>query len=74
MPRLPIPEDTDAFPEETRAAIRHVLETRKSSPPPSSYMTYAGKAGPLLSDLVDHLRYRTTLNDAEADYIWNSLV
>jgi 4-carboxymuconolactone decarboxylase len=87
MPRLPIPADTDAFPEETRAAVRHILETRKSMPPPSSYMTYAGKAGALLSDLVDHLRYHTSLTDAEtelaictaaraanANYIWNAHV
>lgn len=87
MPRLPIPTDTAEFPEETRAAVRHILETRKSMPPPSSYLTYAGKAGELLSDLVDHLRYHTTLTQAEtelaictaaraadADYIWNSHV
>ena len=87
MPRLPIPADTDAFPEETRAAIRHIQKTRKSMPPPSSYLTYAGKAGALLSDLVEHLRYHTTLTDAEtelaictaarvanADYIWNAHV
>lgn len=87
MPRLPIPSDTDEFPKETRAAVRHILETRKSMPPPSSYLTYAGKAGELLSDLVDHLRYHTTLTQAEtelaictaaraanADYIWNSHV
>jgi len=87
MPRLPIPSDTEAFPEETRAAVRHILDTRKSMPPPSSYLTYAGQAGALLSDLVDHLRYHTTLTDAEtelaicmaaraadADYIWNAHV
>ena len=87
MPRLPIPSDTPAFPEETRAAVRHILATRKSMPPPSSYLTYAGKAGALLSDLVDHLRYRTTLTAAEselaictaaraanADYIWSAHV
>jgi len=56
-------------------------------PPPSSYLTYAGKAGERLSDLVEHLRYRTSLTDAEtelaictaaragdADYIWNAHV
>jgi hypothetical protein len=32
MPRLPIPSDTGAFPEETRAAVRHILQTRKSLP------------------------------------------
>ena len=87
MPRLPIPSDTKAFPEETRAAVRHILATRHSMPPPSSYLTYAGKAGALLSDLVDHLRYHTSLSDAEtelaictaarasnADYIWNGHV
>jgi 4-carboxymuconolactone decarboxylase len=87
MPRLPIPSDTAAFAEETRAAVRHILATRKSMPPPSSYLTYAGKAGALLSDLVDHLRYHTSLTAAEtelaictaaraanADYIWNAHV
>jgi len=87
MPRLPIPSDTDAFSEETRAAVRHIRETRKSMPPPSTYLTYAGKAGALLSDLVEHLRYHTTLTAAEselaiclaarvanADYIWNAHV
>ncbi len=67
MPRLPIPSDTEAFPEETRAAVRHILATRHSMPPPSSYLTYAGKAGALLSDLVDHLRYHTSLSDAETE-------
>jgi 4-carboxymuconolactone decarboxylase len=56
-------------------------------PPPSSYLTYAGQAGALLSDLVDHLRYHTSLTAAEtelaictsvrasnADYIWNGHV
>ncbi len=84
MPRLPIPSDTEAFAEETRAAVRHILQTRKSLPPPSSYLTYAGQAGALLSDLVDHLRYHTSLTGAEtelaictaaraanADYIWH---
>ena len=87
MPRLPIPSDTEAFAEETRAAVRHILKTRKSMPPPSSYLTYAGPAGRLLSDLVEHLRYHTSLTDAEselaictaaraanADYIWNAHV
>ena len=67
MPRLPIPSDTEAFPEETRAAVRHILTTRKSLPPPSSYLTYAGQAGALLSDLVDHLRYHTSLTAAETE-------
>jgi len=52
MPRLPIPSDTEAFPEETRAAVCHILQTRHSMPPPSSYLTYAGQAGALLSALV----------------------
>src|SRR5947209_3486847 len=86
MPRLPIPSDSDAFSEETREAIRHIHATRGGgTPPPSSYMTYAGKAGALLSDLVEHLRFHTSLTDAETelatcvsarasncDYIWNA--
>ena len=67
MPRLPIPSDTEGFSEETRAAVRHILQTRKSLPPPSSYLTYAGQAGALLSDLVDHLRYHTSLTVAETE-------
>ena len=56
-------------------------------PPPSGLLTYAGKAGALLSDLVEHLRYHTSLTNAEtelaictsarasnADYIWNAHV
>ncbi|ETW99145.1 carboxymuconolactone decarboxylase family protein [Candidatus Entotheonella palauensis] len=87
MPRLPMPSDTDAFAEQTRAAVRHILETRNSMPPPSSYLTYAGQAGALLSDLVEYLRYHTSLSPAEtelaictsarasnADYIWNGHV
>ena len=87
MPRMPFPEDTDDFSDETRAAVRHILETRKSMPPPSSYLTYAGEAGARLSDLVDHLRNRTSLTVAEselaiivanraanADFIWNAHV
>jgi 4-carboxymuconolactone decarboxylase len=87
MPRLPMPSDTEAFAEETRAAVRHILQTRHSMPPPSSYLAYAGQAGALLSDLVDHLRYHTSLTAAEtelaictsaratnADYIWNGHV
>jgi len=48
-------------------------------------LTYAEDAGALLSDLVEHLRYHTSLTDAEtelaictsarasnADYIWNA--
>src|SRR5688500_14446884 len=50
MPRLPMPSDSEPFAEETRAAVRHILETRNSMPPPSSYLTYAGQAGALLSD------------------------
>ena len=87
MPRLPMPSDTEGFSEETRAAVRHILKTRNGMPPPSSYLTYAGQAGALLSDLVDHLRYHTSLTPAEtelaictsarasnADYIWNGHV
>src|SRR5947208_5205016 len=86
MPRLPVPSDSDAFSEGTRLAIRHVLDTRGSNvPPPSGLMTYAEKAGALLSDLVEHLRYHTSLTNAEtelaicisarasnSDYIWNA--
>jgi 4-carboxymuconolactone decarboxylase len=85
MPRLPLPSDSDAFSDDTRSAVRHVVETRGNLPPPSGYLTYAGKAGALLSDLVEHLRFHTTLSDAETelaictsarasnnDYIWNA--
>jgi hypothetical protein len=65
MPRWPMPSDIEAFAEETRTAVRHILTTRHSLPPPSSYLTYAGQAGALLSDLVDHLRYHTSLTAAE---------
>lgn len=87
MPRLPIPSDTEAFSDETRAAMRQIFSARKSMPPPSSYLAYAGPAGPLLSALVEHLRYRTSLSAAEtelaictaaraanADFIWNAHV
>jgi 4-carboxymuconolactone decarboxylase len=87
MPRLPFPTDTDAYSEETHAAVRHILATRKSMPPPSTYLSYAGQAGVRLSDLLDHLRNHTSLAPAEselaicvaaraanADYIWNSHV
>tara|TARA_Y100000588_G_scaffold366412_1_gene432111 strand:- start:245 stop:796 length:552 start_codon:yes stop_codon:yes gene_type:complete len=82
-----MPEDSDNFTADTRAAVQHIQKTRGSMPPPSSYLTYAGKAGARLSDLVEHLRYHTTLTDAEtelaicsaaravdADYIWNAHV
>jgi 4-carboxymuconolactone decarboxylase len=82
-----MPSDTEAFAEETRAAVRHILKTRNSMPPPSSYLTYAGQAGALLSDLVEHLRYHTSLSAAEtelaictsarasnADFIWSGHV
>ncbi len=86
MARLPVPSDSDSFPEDTREAVRHIIETRGGSvPPPSGYLTYAGKAGSLLSDLVEHLRYHTSLTPAETelaictsarasgnDYIWNA--
>jgi len=87
MPRLPMPSDTETFAEETRAAVRHILKTRNSMPPPSSYLTHAGQAGALLSDLVEHLRYHTSLSAAEtelaictsarasnADFIWSGHV
>lgn len=87
MPRLPFPDDTDAFSAETRAAVRHILATRKSRPPPSTYLSYAGDVGVKLSDLLDHLRNHTSLTQAEselaictaaraanADYIWNAHV
>jgi 4-carboxymuconolactone decarboxylase len=66
-PRLPIPTDSDAFSSETREAIRHIIETRGGSPPPSSYLTYAGQAGALLSDLVEYLRFHSVLTDAETE-------
>ncbi len=87
MSRLPMPSDTDAFSEQTRTAVRHILRTRNSMPPPSSYLTYTRQARALLSDLVEHLRYHTSLSEAEtelaictsarasnADYIWNGHV
>jgi 4-carboxymuconolactone decarboxylase len=87
MPRLPLPSDTDAFSEGTRKAVRHIIETRGNVPPPSGYLTYAEDAGARLSDLVEYLRYHTSLTDAEtelaictsarasnADYIWNAHV
>ncbi len=87
MARLPFPSDSAEFSDQTREAIRHIQSTRGSTPPPSSYLTYAGKAGVLLSDLVEHLRYRTSLTDAEielaictsvraadVDFIWNAHV
>ncbi|HLF79541.1 MAG TPA: hypothetical protein VJB57_18830 [Dehalococcoidia bacterium] len=86
MPRLPIPADNDSFSDGTRRAIKHIIETRGGSlPPPSSFLTYAEDAGALLSDLVEHLRYHTSLTGAEtelaictsarasnSDYIWNA--
>ncbi len=85
MPRLPIPSDTEEFSEETRAAMRHIHKTRTTVPPPSSYLTYAGQAGARLSDLVEHLRFHTSLSGAESElaicvtnraanapYIWNA--
>ena len=88
MPRLPLPADSDEFTADTREAVKHILATRGGAiPAPSGFMTYAGKAGALLSDLVESLRYHTTLNDAETelaictsarasnnDYIWNAHV
>jgi 4-carboxymuconolactone decarboxylase len=83
---LPIPSDSDAFPEGTRSAVRLIIKTRGGSvPPPSGLLTYANQAGALLSDLVEHLRYHTSLTAAEtelaictsarasnSDYIWNA--
>jgi len=43
MSRLPIPSDPAEFDEERRAAVRHILETRKSMPPPSSCPMLPGK-------------------------------
>ena len=66
MPRMPLPADTDEFSEGTRRGVKHILETRKGSlPPPSTFMTYAEDTGGMLSDLVEHLRYHTSLTDAE---------
>ena len=86
MPRLPLPSDSDAFSEGTRTAVRHILETRGGGvPAPSGFLTYAERAGALLSDLVEHLRYHTSLTNAQtelaictsarasnSDYIWNA--
>lgn len=88
MPRMPLPADNDEFSPDTREAIKHILATRGGAiPAPSGFMTYAGKAGSLLSDLVEYLRYHTTMSDAEtelaictsarasnSDYIWNAHV
>lgn len=43
MPRLPMPQDTDAYPPEVRAAVRQIQATRGSLPPPSTYLAYAGR-------------------------------
>ena len=43
MPRLPIPSDTEAFSEETRAAVRHILTTRKSMPHRAAISRTPGK-------------------------------
>src|SRR5687768_10795163 len=86
MPRLPLPSDSDDFSAGTRHAVRHILETRGGSiPPPSGFMTYAEEAGAKLSDLVEHLRFHTSLTNAEvelaictsarasnSDYIWSA--
>lgn len=88
MPRMPLPSDSEGFSEETREAVRHIISTRGGNvPPPSGMLTYGGKAGALLSDLVEHLRYHTSLSAANtelaiclsarmsnADYIWNAHV
>ncbi|MFT5394585.1 MAG: 4-carboxymuconolactone decarboxylase [Gammaproteobacteria bacterium] len=67
MPRLPLPSDTETFSDETRDGVRHIQRTRTSSPPPSTYLTYAGEAGARLSDLVEHLRFHTSLTGAESE-------
>ncbi len=67
--------------------MRHILKTRNGMPPPSRDLPYAGQAGALRSDLVDHPRSHTSLTAAEtelaictsarasnADYIWNGHV
>ena len=87
MPRLPMPQDTDGFSDETRAAVRQIQETRGSLPPPSTYLAYAGEVADKLAALSGHLRYHTSLTDAEAelaicaaarsmnlDFIWNAHV
>jgi 4-carboxymuconolactone decarboxylase len=86
MSRLPVPSDSEEFSEGTREAVRHILKTRGGSiPAPSGLLTYAERAGALLSDLVEHLRYHTSLTNAQTelaicmsarasnnDYIWNA--
>lgn len=87
MPRLPFPADTAAFSDETRAAVCKIQETRGSLPPPSTYLAYAGDVADKLAALAGHLRYQTSLTDAEtelaicaaaramnADYIWGAHV
>ncbi len=87
MPRLPFPADTDAFSDQTRAAVRRIQEARGSLPPPSTYLAYAGEVAEKLAALSGHLRYHTSLTDAEAelaicaaaramdaDFIWNAHV
>jgi 4-carboxymuconolactone decarboxylase len=67
MPRLPMPSETEGLPEETRAAVRHLLQTRHGMPPPSRDLPYAGRAVALRSDLADHLRSHTSLTAAETE-------
>lgn len=87
MARLPLPADTPEFSEDTRAAVRHLIATRGKVVAPSGFLTHAGKAGALMSDLVEHLRYHTGFTQAQAeiaicvaarsansDYIWHSHV
>jgi hypothetical protein len=56
-----------AIAEETRAAVRHLFKTRHRMPPPSRDLMYAGQAGALLADLVDHLCSHTSLTAAETE-------
>ena len=46
MPRLPIPSD-EGFSEETRAAVRHILQTRKSLPEQLPHIRRAGRSAAL---------------------------
>jgi 4-carboxymuconolactone decarboxylase len=67
MPRLPIPSDAEPFEEETRAAVRHIQQTRKSMPPPSSYHTS-------LTDAETELAICTAARAADGAHIWSAHV
>ncbi len=45
MPRLPMPSDTEAFNDETRAAVRHLLATRNSMPRRAAISRTLGRPG-----------------------------